>query len=475
MRLVGSIVLAAALVAALCGRAQAADEGGPIVVWPTLTPAGDDASPNGLHRPRETETHLFSKSQELDATIRDAVQDLGFTLDVADAGPSPSHTRDMDIIARAAGSRGASSRATWVVSARIERETSDTYLVRIVAVPPNGRELRVRVESVKGPDISVRGLVMLRDLLSPSVAAAAEADEIARERVDRTADLGIMSPLRSPGRAVLAVNSGLFGAYVAYSVQRASSNDDPRVLYPLLALGTGIGIGSALLVADEWDVSTGAAWYLSAGAWWGAGSAVLIANGRHVQPLSDRYAWGIGGGLAGLGLATFALTRRPMDEGNAVLVHSGAGLGMGIGGLVELAYRGTTDASPYTGAGYGSAFGLVGAGLLSTLVNVSASRVLLVDLGVGLGGLAGSAVASPLLFGDITEGRTRGFLAATVGGSVVGGTVAWLVTRDKSAPASPAPAKPNALEITPTGGVVGTSATPSGPVPAYGAGLVGKF
>src|SRR6185369_2651058 len=103
-------------------------------------------------------------------------------------------------------------------------------------------------------------------------------------------------------------------------------------------------------------------------------------------------------------LATFALTRHPMDEGDAVLAHSGAGLGLALGGLTDLAYRGTTEAVPYTGAGYGSEIGLVGAGILSTQVRVSPSRVLLVDLGVGLGGLAGAAAASPLLFGDITEG-----------------------------------------------------------------------
>jgi hypothetical protein len=330
----------------------------------------------------------------------------------------------------------------------------------------------VRVESVKNADVSVRGLVMLRDLLSPSAAARAEASEIARESVDASAGLGIMSPLRSPGRAVLAVNAALFGAYVAYSVQRASGSDDPRVLYPLLALGTGIGIGSALLVADEWDVSTGDAWFLSAGAWWGAGSAVLVANGRSVQPLADRYAWGVGGGLAGLGLATFALTRGRMDEGDATLAHSGAALGLLAGGLADLAYRGTTNATPYTGAGYGAAIGLVGAGTLATLTQVSPSRILLVDLGVGLGGLAGAAAGSPLLFGETTEGRTRGFLAATLGGAVAGGSLTFWLTRERSGPAPP---KPAAWSIMPTGGVIGSSATPHGNAPALGVGASGRF
>src|SRR6185436_7823246 len=178
-----------------------------------------------------------------------------------------------------------------------------------------------------------------------------------RRRVDDMGSWGVMPPLRSQGRAVLAVNGALFGAFVAYSVQRASGNDDPRVLYPLLALGTGVGIGTSLLASEEWNIGTDEAWFLAGGAWWGAAAGIGIANGRHVSPLTDRYAWGVGGGAIGLGLATFALTRSNIDEGDAVLLHSGGALGLVLGGIGELYYRGTTttDTTPYTGAGYGSA------------------------------------------------------------------------------------------------------------------------
>jgi hypothetical protein len=441
--------------------------GGPILVWPTLTPAGDEASSVPLHKPRETEQPLFARAQELDATLRDGVQDLGFTLDVADSGPVPGHTRDTDMIAAAAKNAG-----TWVVSARLE-SVDGAFLLRIVAVPPKGRELRVRAETMKGAEVPVRGLVMLRDLLSPQAAATAEASELERESVTGSAGFGIMQPLRSPGRAVLAVNGALFGAFTAYSVQRASGSDDPRLLYPLLALGTGIGIGAALLASEEWDVSTGDAWYLAAGAWWGAGAGVLIANGRHVQPLTDRYAWGVGGGLVGLGLATFALTRSKMDEGDAALTHSGGALGMFLGGLGELAYRGATtaDVTPYTGAGYGTAIGLVAAGTIAEFVQVSPSRVMLVDLGAGLGALAGAAAGSPLVFQDVTEAKARGFALATLGGAVAGGGIAWLLTRDAWA----AKAASWLPVGTPTAGVIGGSATRTGATPVYGVGWQGAF
>jgi len=450
----------------------------PVVIWPAMTPAGDQANPIAIHRPLQTEA-VFDRAQELDATLRDGAQDLGYALRVSDPGPAPGHVRDQDLLDRAAQGDAADATAgTWVVSPRVEYSGNDDYVVRLVAVPPKGRELRVRVETVKGPDVAARGLVMLRDLLSPSTAAQASASEEQRERIDNQAGQGVMSPLRSQGRALLAVNGALFGAYVAFSIQRASGDDDPRVLYPLLALGTAGGLGAALLASEEWDISTGDAWVLSGAAWWGAGSGVMLANGFNVGPLTDRYAWGVGAGLGGLALGTFALTRSKMDEGDAVLVNSGAAIGFALGGASELFYRGTTNTSevtPYTGAGLGAAIGLVGSGALASFVTVSPSRGLLIDLGTGLGGLAGAAAASPLVFENLNPGKSRAFIAITSGTALLGGGVAWFLTRngdsEKSKPSPPA----SSAHLLPFGGVVGSSATPSGQVPAYGGGIRGDF
>jgi hypothetical protein len=326
----------------------------------------------------------------------------------------------------------------------------------------------VRVERVPGPEVSVRGLILLRDLLAMPTAAQLEPGP----RPQESAAFGVMSPLRSQGRAALAANAALFGAFTAYSIQRASGSADPRLLYPLLTLGTGIGLGGALLVAEEWDISTGAAWLLASGAWWGTGAGVLIANGRHVQPLADRYAWGVGGGLLGLSLATFALSRKPFDEGDAVLVHSGAAMGLGLGALADLYYAGDFEnRTPYTGAGYGAGIGLVGAGALATFVRASPSRVLLVDLGAGLGAASGAALASPLIFEDVTADKTRGFLAATAGGTLLGGGVAWWLTRERAShKTSFGPPR-----VVPMGGVIGASPTRDGSTPAYGAGVRGVW
>jgi hypothetical protein len=445
------------------------------VVWPTLTPAGDDAAGLALHRPGATDPQLAARAQELDATLRDAVQDLGLTLDVGDSGPAPSRTRDADMLTRAEKGRAGAPEGsgTWVVSGRLEHVALDLYLLRIVAVPPNGSELRVRVETVKGADIPVRGLVMLRELLTPQAAALAEATHRELTRVDPTSQLGVTAPSRSPGRAVLAVNGALFGGFAAYSITTAATpagqSADPRVVYPLLAIGTGIGLGGALLIAEEFDITNGDAWYLAGGAWWGAASGLFIAQGADVSS-NNKYSWGVVGGLGGLTLGTIALARKGIDEGGATLTHSGAGLGLVIGGLVEFAYRGSTTTTPFTGAGIGGLVGLVGAGATAEFVPVSASRVLLIDLGAGLGGLAGVAGGSPLIFKTVTPAKTEGFVAATLGGILVGGTTAWFLTRDRGK-------KPSALsyELTPIAGVIGQSEVRGGTVPAYGVGLSGRF
>jgi hypothetical protein len=468
-----SLAIVGVIAAALWCGAASAETKAAVVVWPTLTPAGDAPAPAPLHRPLPADKALFDRALELDATLRDAVQDLGFTLDVTDAGPIAGHARDEDMLQRAQSQQSLEPEAgLWVISPRIESAGGGAYIVRIVAAPPNARELRVRVETVAGDSVYARGLVMLRELLSPQAAAAAAVEQ-EREVLARGTSQGITAPLRSQGRAVLAVNAALFGAFTAFSMQRASGSEDPRVLYPLLAVGTGIGIGGSLLVADEWDVTTGDAWFLAAGGWWGAASAFLFAAGQDVQPLADRYAWGVGGGLLGVGLATFALTRTTMDEGDAALAHSGGVLGLLLGGASQFLFRGTTDVTPYSGMGYGTAIGLVAAGALATRVTVSPSRVLLIDLGAGGGALLGAAAASPLLFQNIdhpTELNTRGSISATIGGSILGGAVAWWLTRNVP------PAKASwRLPGLPSAGIIGASATRTGSAPVYGIAWAGKL
>jgi hypothetical protein len=453
----------------------------PVVVWPTLTPAGDGTTTSvALHKPQPPEKEIYELAQQLDVTLRDAVQDLGFTLSLADTGPSPESARDENILERAAHSAvGGPEEGTWVISPRVERSGHDQCIVRIVAAAPRARELRVRVQTVANDLVSVRGLAMLRDLLSPQTAAQA-AFEDRKDLSARGSEQGVAKPIRSAGRAILAINAALFGGFTAYGLQRASGSDDPRVLYPLLAVGTGMGLGGALLVADEWNVSTGDAWTLAAGGWWAATSGYLLASGHNVQPVGDRFSWATGGGLIGVGLATVALTQTPMDDGDATLVHSGAALGLLIGGASEWLIDGKTtdiaDTTPNTGMGVGTAVGMVAAGVLATRVATTPSRVLLIDVGVGGGALLGAAAASPLIFNNQRTGPVRAWLAVSLASSIAGGGVAWWLTRD---PSPSAPPTKGLIPWLPPGrplvGVLGASPARGGDVAIYGVGWEGVY
>jgi len=72
-----------------------------------------------------------------------------------------------------------------------------------------------------------------------------------------------------------------------------------------------------------------------------------------------------------------------MSEGGAVLAHSGGAAGTLLGGLTEMAYRGSTDLTPERGMGYGAGnviavtyeYGntfLIVSGLLNALVVIDA-------------------------------------------------------------------------------------------------------
>jgi hypothetical protein len=434
--------------------------GEPIDVLPTLTPNGDGANPP--HVPTASDGKLTQRAQELDATLRDAVQDFGLSLTLGET-QTTDHVRDTDLLKLAAG--GDTTPARWVLSPRIEPAGDDRYLVRIVVVPPGGSELRVRVEVAKGSDVSVRGLVLLRGLLS-STTSSTDKPCITPPPSSVTAP----TVARSPGRAIFAVNGALFGGFLAFSLQQAAlsegSASDPRVLYPLLLLGAGVGLGGTLLAAGEWNVGIGDAWYLAGGAWWGAASGFFLASATDVQPLNQRYLFGAAGGVLGVGLATVALTRGPIDDGGAWFTHSGAAVGFALGSATELFVKGTLERPPPLGQAIGIATGLVSAGLLARIFDIPTNRVLVTDLGIALGGLAGAAAASPFVFEDVTPGKTRAFLGITAGASIAGGTLAYVLSR-KLTP------KNTALGLHPDFGVVAMS--PDGKEPAYGLKVSGTF
>ncbi|MEZ4219541.1 MAG: hypothetical protein R3B13_01340 [Polyangiaceae bacterium] len=432
-----------------------------VVLLPTVVPGAEASQEPLLEQPDPADARALAKwARELDAVLHEAAQDLGLNLDVSEhVEPNQRDLTEDALVARASNG--------WVISPRLSLE-GRRFRVRLVAVAPGSRVVLVRTLEMEPREVNIRAMVMLRDLVQVGRGSAPGREP----EVPDTPAPSYATPARSQGRAVLAVNSAAFGGYVGFSLQRASGSSDDRLTYPLIALGTGIGLGGSMIIADEWDVGLGDAWYLSAGAWWPTLSGVLLAESYGVEPAEDRYMYGLLGAAAGVSLATASLSFAGMGEGGATLTHSGGAFGLLLGGATQLAIEGTTESTPTRGMGYGAGAGVVVFGALATKFYISPSRVLLIDLGATLGGLTGAAATSPLVFGDErTEGKNRAFLASVGAGVIAGGTVAYLMTRP--GPSKPREPNPTAA-VRPWAGMVGETRAASGnSTPAWGGGVFG--
>ncbi len=340
--------------------------------------------------------------------------------------------------------------------------SGDVELRLALAAP--GWALDVRIERVARANLSVRAVVMLRAALAghnraPAVALAAPAPEV---------------PRNLPGRITLTANATALGGLVGYSVERASGSTAPYLLYPLLVAGAGVGFGASYLASEEWEVGTGDAWYFAAGAWWPTLAGHLIFQGRFAATRadSDRWVFGLIGGGLGATIATLGLAlHSPMSDGDAAIAHSGGGLGLLIGSLVELGARGDLRQVPFSGMGYGAGLGWLGAAALATQLHVDPLRVVAVDGGFAIGGLAGAALASPLLLGASSQGRQRAWVGVTAGSAVAGGAAFGALGAALLRPRRPE--KPSAGM--PVFGVIGESQAGAKSAPILGVGYAGSI
>lgn len=457
--------LLGALLTAVPSAALAGQED--VVLLPTMTPvpAANGTAPK-LERPQRTgPAGLGRWARQLDVILGESVQDLGLTMDVSERPSVSAGSLTEDALVKRA-------KDSWVVSPRLAYEDGHLRL-RLLAVAPGSKVVLVRSQEVAPREFEVRAMVMLRDLVQAGRHEASRAPPGPPGPVEESR---VVHHARSQGRAVLALNAAVLGGYVGLSLQRASGSSDARLTYPLMALGTGIGLGGSMIVADEWDVGLGDAWYLSAGAIWPTAAGLLLAHSYDVSPASDRYVYGLVGASAGITLGTVALGFKGMGEGGATLTHSGGAFGMLLGGIAQLGYEGRTDATPTRGMGYGTGFGVLLAGTLATQIQVAPSRVLLVDLGGMLGTLTGAAAASPLVFGDNnTKGKDRAWLASMAGGTVAGATVSYFITRPRAHHAGD-DESPTQWAALPYGGVIGESVSESGRrSPVLGGGVRGSW
>ncbi|MCA9643659.1 MAG: hypothetical protein KC492_23365, partial [Myxococcales bacterium] len=433
-----------------------------VLLLPTLTV---DRSTGEFIRPtREKHRTLFRYARKMDSILAEVVQDMNLSLGMTDRSDFDADRVTQDALAELGEG------TDWVLLPELAAERGKLR-VRLTVVAPGSSVLLVRTELVTPRDLEVRLAVMVRDLVQVGRGGRGGQDRSPVQLTTR-------DRARGDGRAVLALNSAVLGGYIGYSLQRSSGSDDPRLTYPLIALGTGIGLGGSMIVADEWDVGLGDAWYLSAAMVWPTSAGVLLASGYDVRE-EDQFAYGLVGAAIGVSSATFALTFKGMGEGGAVLTHSGGFFGLMIGGLTQVGIDGKTDETPTRGMGYGAALGVVSAGLLATQFEISASRALLIDLGIGLGALTGAAVASPLVFSDDTgEKENRYWAGSVAAGAVAGALIAyWMTPSETQGLYDNAPNQTaQAVDVLPYAGVVGYSQDRQGkqhPVPGFG--LQGSF
>jgi predicted membrane protein len=226
-----------------------------------------------------------------------------------------------------------------------------------------------------------------------------------------------------------------------------------------------------MLVADEWDIGVGDAWYLTAGAVWPLTSGLLLAESYDADD-DSQYMYGLLGATAGLTLATLSVALSDINEGGAVLAHSGGTFGLLLGGVGQLIYEGRTDVTPTRGMGFGTAIGVIAGGALATLWKPPASQVLLIDLGASLGALTGAAAASPVLFvdGEAEAWQNRVWLTSIAAGTAAGSLLGWWLTRG-----SAAESRALAPRLLPHVGVVGFDDAVRAPRPVLGAGLFGSW
>lgn len=235
----------------------------------------------------------------------------------------------------------------------------------------------------------------------------------------------------SQGKATLATHGAALGGYFGFALESAGGDVDTRLVYPLVALGAGVGLATALIVAEEWPLDRASAWYISGGGVWLTLAGVLIASEQDLVHPTDRYPYGLIGTAAGLGVSSLVVSQRVVGEGEAVFSHSGAIFGAIIGGFVQELADPVTGKFPRLGVGIGTTGGWLVAslGTARLMPNLTATRVLFADLGGFLGTLVGAAAASPAVVnqGPPKPADRRAFIGASLGGLVLGSVVGyWL-------------------------------------------------
>lgn len=435
----GSALLGLALLGLAPAKATAQDATEPAAPSASseTSASSADVAP-AVSAPSERSANVDPELERLSAlgikTLQEGALDLGLPIAVLLVSTPDVDTADFE--RQLLGGKA----DAWNLWLALER-ASEGVSVRLAAVRPGSHVLVVRREVVSSNALEVSVLRLLRDIdrLPKDGAAPPKAPAATCPSNGDSAD---PDPVReTDGRAYLAATGAAVGGYTGYALEHITGSNNPRVIYPLMTLGAGVGVAASLVAADEWRISTGEAWYLSAATLWGTASALFIHRGLQPDDSSHRHAYGLLGTATGLSLGTLAVASSDIGQGGALLTESGAIFGGLLGVLTERSIDANLAEPPQLGLGIGLGAGALGAGLLVTRIpNPSSSRVMYVDLSALLGGLTGAAVASPLIVGTkVTELETRLWLGSVLLGTLIGGGLGYTITSGDMATGARAP------------------------------------
>lgn len=411
---------------------------GPSDVW--LVPTRGPSQPTGPSSdtapspsPSVLDPALAGLLSRIDRVLEEGLRDYGLAPHLS---PAPVVVDERSLVQAAARS--------WVVSAEMLAVPAG-WVLRLVLVEPASPTLHVSRRVLELASLEPQVLSQLRGLVAPL-----RADPLATLPCPPVSAVPV--PERSAGRAVLAIHAAGLGGMVGYTLQRAAGSSDPRLSYPLAAIGAGVGLGASVVIAEEWDITVPRAWYLSAAQIWPAVGVALLADGFELTRSSRLHTSGLLGATTGVGFALLGLGLGEVHPSGPPLMHSAAGLSALLGGLGEMLVVGRADIRPARGAGLGALGGVLLGGVLAFAPELpTPSELLFVDVGALLGGLVGAAAATPALIGpETSRTRERLWLGSVTAGLLAGAGVSlWLSERTPSGVAQTSPASGWGLSLAP--------------------------
>jgi hypothetical protein len=253
---------------------------------------------------------------------------------------------------------------------------------------------------------------------------------------------------RRSAQRTLMLYGGMYGLTAGMALAGIEAADDPA-LAGLLGAGAGAALG--YLAPRYGDISSGQASTIAwTGAWSGLAGGLLVDLSGIGTSTGTGVMRGVAlGGLLGTGAGWFLAKKIDPSPGDAALVNSlglyGTAASFFIGvGLAPIEVEGYS-LNALLGAGVGLAVGFYAAPRLE----VSRKRMLLVDLGAGLGAVAPWILIYPAIQESsvTSDEQTAGVLSAL--GLLAGGYLAWRMTAKldvDTAAAEPVPALSGLLQ-----------------------------